>query len=585
LKRVARCSALLSLVILVGLLTPSRLLAETDAERLERAKALFREGNALLAVGDPERALERFLRSRSAVASGKNTVNAAICLERIGRYDEALEMYEELLVRFPQDLDEQDRENLGPAIASLRERLGSVDISANVEGLVVVDGRPRGRLPRTTVLRVIAGKRLLRVIQEGYRSFELTLQVQPNVVITVDASLEPLNGLGALRVEQTGHEAAQLLVDGKKIGALPWEGTLPTGPHVLQALGSANGSRPNAVRVLERKTLLVRLPTRPLGPVVSLEAAPRSATLTLDGAELGAGVWVGRLPQGPHVVVATERGYFDKQLAFSLGPDAPSPSLLVPLERDAHNSRWPQPSPWNFGVRLVSGVVYAPTLNGDAERACPAACAGGTSASGAKLEAALELLHQRGFGFEAALGYQFASQSFARAVTSSFAMSPVRYGLQQKFSTGGVFGRVAGVAEQPLRWGFALRGSLGVGIGVMRYVASADGVAQTTTEQAPASAFQYDGLSELMPFSTAALDLQRTFGKFALGLGLAGWFVPTHGPSFNDVKLQVTPGSGSCDAAMPDSVACVPRSDVLSGERTHGAFATLSVELGARYRF
>ena len=68
----------------------------------------------LLQANDVERALAYFLRSRAEQASAKNTGNAAICLSRLGRYDEALEMYEELLLRFSGDLDAEDRATLGP---------------------------------------------------------------------------------------------------------------------------------------------------------------------------------------------------------------------------------------------------------------------------------------------------------------------------------------------------------------------------------------------------------------------------------------------------------------------------------------
>jgi tetratricopeptide (TPR) repeat protein len=81
---------------------------QTDPARLEEAKELFRRGVTLLTAGDTERALESFLGSRALVPSGKNTANAAICLERLGRYDEALEMYEEVLARFSKDLDDED---------------------------------------------------------------------------------------------------------------------------------------------------------------------------------------------------------------------------------------------------------------------------------------------------------------------------------------------------------------------------------------------------------------------------------------------------------------------------------------------
>src|SRR5262249_9943502 len=60
------------------------------------AKELFNRGLRLLDAGDLSRALEYFLRSRALSPGKGNTANAAYCLDRLGRFDEALELYEEL---------------------------------------------------------------------------------------------------------------------------------------------------------------------------------------------------------------------------------------------------------------------------------------------------------------------------------------------------------------------------------------------------------------------------------------------------------------------------------------------------------
>ena len=137
--------------------------APTEAQ-LEEAKRLFRDGNELRRTGDCQRALELYLRSRALVPSVPNTINAAFCLNELKRYDEALELYEELMVRFSAELSEEDRLSLAPVMGTLREQVASLDISSNTTGLVVIDGRPRGRLPLPTALRVLAGRRTLRVI-------------------------------------------------------------------------------------------------------------------------------------------------------------------------------------------------------------------------------------------------------------------------------------------------------------------------------------------------------------------------------------------------------------------------------------
>lgn len=194
-------------------------LAEPEPASLEQAKELFRQGVTLLNAGDTERALERFLRSRELVPSGKNTVNAAICLERLARYDEALELYEEVVVRFARDLDEQDRTNLAPVMQSLRARIGYLELSANVEGLVTIAGRPRGRLPLRTALRVLPGSSMLRITQDGYRAFESEIVIHAGETQRLDARLQPLPTSAVLRSDGPGPSAKPR----RQRQRLPWD--------------------------------------------------------------------------------------------------------------------------------------------------------------------------------------------------------------------------------------------------------------------------------------------------------------------------------------------------------------------------
>ena len=108
---------------------------------VERAKDLFKRGVALHDAKDFERALELFSQSRGVVASVQNTVNAALCLDELGRYDEALELYEQLLTDFKEALGPGELASLAPQMQSLRERVGYLWVSADVAGAQVEIGR------------------------------------------------------------------------------------------------------------------------------------------------------------------------------------------------------------------------------------------------------------------------------------------------------------------------------------------------------------------------------------------------------------------------------------------------------------
>lgn len=146
--------------------------AQGKAQRLKKAKLLFRKGNAMRKAGDCERALFFFRRSRQAMAGVPNIVNGAICLEELGRYDEALESYEELLTEFGGQLGRSQREAVVAAMRRLRPVVGSVLVSSNVPARVLIDGRERARLPHGTSIRVMPGRHMLRVEAEGFEAQE-----------------------------------------------------------------------------------------------------------------------------------------------------------------------------------------------------------------------------------------------------------------------------------------------------------------------------------------------------------------------------------------------------------------------------
>ncbi|MBI4702217.1 MAG: hypothetical protein HY744_13900 [Deltaproteobacteria bacterium] len=98
--------------------------------QLAEAKRLFFSGNELRLAGDYQRALEYYLESRALMPSVANTKNAAICLDELGRYDEALELYEELITRFREEISDEDRAAVAPDVQRLRGQVGSIDAHA-----------------------------------------------------------------------------------------------------------------------------------------------------------------------------------------------------------------------------------------------------------------------------------------------------------------------------------------------------------------------------------------------------------------------------------------------------------------------
>ncbi len=306
---------------------------------MAEAKELFRKGNELRRAGDCQQALVYFTRSRRAYPSVANTVNGAYCLSQLERLDEALEMAESALIDFASELTPEQREMLGPTIRSLRKRVGSLEVQSNVSGMLVIDGRHRGTLPLAGPVRVLPGKRKIRIVKDGYRTYETELGIVAEQTSSVDAKLEPLARSGLLRASAPEAVGARLFVDGALVGELPWTGQLAPGRHLVVAQLGDRGTGPSAVEVVAGQEVAVAPRLAPLGPTVRILAAPEDATLTIDGVRVDPGGWQGRLPVGQHSIRVMGEGYLEQRHTLVV-TEAHAGDLDIKLVADKNHPRW-----------------------------------------------------------------------------------------------------------------------------------------------------------------------------------------------------------------------------------------------------
>ncbi|MEO5730013.1 MAG: PEGA domain-containing protein [Byssovorax sp.] len=565
--------------------------ATTPAERLALAKDLFRKGVTLLQADDVERALEYFLRSRAAQASAKNTGNAAICLSRLGRYDEALEMYEELLLHFSTDLDAEDRATLVPAMSALRDAVGGVALSANVDGLVVIDGRARGKLPFSAPVRVLGGKHTIRIFKEGYVAYEARVDVPIRGTITVDALLAPLSGAGLLRVDDAANAGFEVVVDGATVGRVPWEGTLGLGRHLVWIRKGNRGSAPSSVAILEGQTALAQLPVSDLGPPLRIDTAPPTASLAIDGVILGRGSWEGRLPIGGHRVVGSEDGYYTRAIALVVqNSSLTSERVRVALVVDPGSSRWPRSSRGSPFGNLFGAYLVGASLRSDAERGCPARCSSATPVNGGLVGLRAGFRFNRGFAPELSIGFASFGAQLTRDERTTFYSRQARstvtvsYELNDRLRVAGVFLGTGASTWIPLRYdvGFLARVTAG-----MLFARSMDPITGTATTDGQAKATitvseRDEALPKVIGFVLPELGAEARFGALRVGLTIGAAFFPALGPRFKHENTGVSP---RCEASNPIAVGCAPTTNLLAGERAFGPFMLWSPQLSLGYAF
>jgi hypothetical protein len=350
--------------------------APAAPEREAEARAAFERGWALLQRGEVDAALADFERSRELHPTKGNTRNAAVCLDRLGRPDEALDRLDQLLRDFP-TLTPEDRAAVATEAARLRERVGFLDVAVDEPGAhVVVDGRERGTTPLPGPLRVTAGTHAVRVVLDGHVPFEDRAVVARGQLVALRAPLAKLTRSGRLAVRAVGDVPATVVVDGVAVGAAPWEGALAPGHHAVMIVGAPPlGSPPATVDVRESEPAAITLELAPLRSALRLEPTPPTAAVALDGVTLGLGTWEGRVRSGDHDVEATSEGFLPLRRHVTVVDGA---SVRVPLElaRDPLSPVWGRKARPRFALELSGAFAGAATGFGGDVASCTNCSAG-----------------------------------------------------------------------------------------------------------------------------------------------------------------------------------------------------------------
>lgn len=156
-----------------------------------RAKEHFYKGIQEQNAEHWERALALFRQSREEAPTWQSTMNAALCLTKLGRYDGALTMYEGLLTSFAAQLNPADRISVDAAISSLTQKVAILEITSGAAALVLVDGLPRGELPEngSLVIHVSADTHRVEIVKAGFKPFHRERVFRAGSTIIFEAEL------------------------------------------------------------------------------------------------------------------------------------------------------------------------------------------------------------------------------------------------------------------------------------------------------------------------------------------------------------------------------------------------------------
>ncbi len=520
--------------------------AKDDPQKAE-ARTHFERGVALSESMAWDGALAEFSRANDLYPTRGATKNAAVCLRKLRRMDEALDLLQAMIVRYP-EMPVEDRWVIDRELKELEAFLGFIDVqSPELGAQVLVDGRAFGTSP-VALIRVTGGSHMVRVYKEGYLPFEVRIEVASGQRKVVKAALPPLTESGELSVLEASGKEAAVVVDGTLLGKTPWTGRLAPGDHTVSLRGTGSlGTQPATAPVRRAQTSTLRLALEPLDAELRVDPNPRDASVALDGVVLGRGLWEGRVRTGPHKLDAAKSGFLPVTRALNSSKGSRTVQALS-LERDPNSSLWGDLRRPRFVLEARVGVLLTSTFGGTVESGCEGACERSLPfGQRVALRAGYEL--PRGLGFSLDVGYLRIRQALTgRPVTLQEWPNGVRQSLgtadDELELRAAMLGASAGFR---FGTGWVWGGRLGVGalVGSMSDVRKADipangataGYAVGNIEEAPGIVNAY-----VSPELFVARELSRTF-ELRFGVELLAC-IATHTPSWKDKSDVVTPAIG-----------------------------------------
>jgi PEGA domain len=123
----------------------------------------------------------------------------------------------------------------------------------------------------------------------------------------------------AVHVTGPGSDAIRILVDGIDVGAAPWEGDLPEGPHQVSAQSSTASAMAQSIAVTPGSRTTVDLATSPIVAHLQVRTSDGKASIFVDGTVRGEGAFSGDVLPGPHTIVVTREGFerFERTIALA----------------------------------------------------------------------------------------------------------------------------------------------------------------------------------------------------------------------------------------------------------------------------
>jgi hypothetical protein len=348
------------------------------------ARERFDTGLHLFEKGENASALAEFKRAYQLIPNPVVIYNMGLVYAAMNRPVDAVDALDQFLgdpgigtVGAPQ------KKHAEEVRAEQEKRIAQLVVLTEQPATVEVDGVEVGRTPLAKPIRVGSGSHVVAVEAPGFLGSRREVTLAGQITETIAMAMQPTDTRMAQLVVTTAVPGAEVLVNGKRVGATPLPASVAVPPGKvnveLQRAGYRTSAQTIALDEGARGELSFTLEEDPAAPAsvrgrLVVTASEPGAELTIDGGARRPLAGPVFLPVGPHRVRVDKAGYeyAERSVEVVNGQDASLQVTLAPTNEtqaqlDASRSTRKIVS-WSFLVGgaaiAAAGVVTALVENG-----------------------------------------------------------------------------------------------------------------------------------------------------------------------------------------------------------------------------
>ncbi|HEY2514459.1 MAG TPA: PEGA domain-containing protein, partial [Polyangiaceae bacterium] len=318
--------------------TPAAPPAPPTKEQLAEAKKFFDAGLKLSKEGLYQEALASFIEANRLAPRESIQRNIAQTYRDLKDMANAYEATKDLLALYGEKMKPTLKSNAQHALEELEVLTGVIDVTVQEPGAkVTLDGKEVGVTPLAKPLRVGIGTHALTVAKEGFETLTQPVEIHGHDTATVAGPLakEITTGHVTVAVTQTNppDPTVRVFIDGKDVGAPPYQVDLDPGMHTIEAKGTTAVAPARPLEVTKKGTYAETLELHTQQGSLAVNVDVADTEISVDGNVVAHGVYEGMLAAGPHTLQVTKAGFAPYKKDF-LVHDADKLTENVALQRD-----------------------------------------------------------------------------------------------------------------------------------------------------------------------------------------------------------------------------------------------------------